>query len=196
LDYRKTIIDYAAENNGFVESSWCVKENVPTTYLTRMVKTGELYRIDRGVYSVNKSNYDQFYIFQQKNKVAVFSFLNALYLIGETDLIPDYLEVTVYAGYNAAHFPEGTIVHYVSKENLLLGKITAHSPMGNLVSCYDFERTVCDIICNRSKVDGELFSKTVQSYAMSSKRNLTKLFSYAKNMKCLPRVQEVMEVVL
>ncbi len=161
-----------------------------------MVKAGELYRIDRGVYSVNKTDYDQFYFFQQKNKVAVFSYVNALYLLGETDLIPDYLEVTVYAGYNAAHFPKSTIVHYVSKENLLLGKVTLHTPMGNLVSCYDFERTVCDIVYNRSKVDGELFSKTVQSYAASANRNLTKLFSYAKRMKCLRRVQEVMEALI
>lgn len=196
MNYREAIFSYAAENNGLVESSWCVKENIPTTYLSRMIEAGELYRIDRGIYSVNKSGYDQYYFFQQRNKVAVFSFVSALYLQGETDIIPDSLEVTVYTGYNAGHFPESTIVHYVPKEILRLGKITVQTPMGNEVSCYDYERTVCDVISNRSKVDGEFFSKTVQSYARGNKKDLARLFTYAKQMNCLQRVQEIMEVLL
>ncbi|SCZ80237.1 type IV toxin-antitoxin system AbiEi family antitoxin domain-containing protein [Acidaminobacter hydrogenoformans] len=196
MGYRKIILDYADDNNGIVTSNWCVKEGIPTVYLSRMVKDGELHRVERGIYSLSEYDYDDFNIFHLKNKAAIFSYSSSLYLLGRTDFVPHLIEVSVYTGYNAAHFPDDVIVHYVTKELLDLGKIFVETPLGNSVECYDMERTVCDLICNRNKVDAELFAKTLQSCVKENDLNLNKLFSYAKKMKCLKKVQEIMEVLL
>jgi len=196
MGYRRKILDYADENNGMVTSTWCVSEGIPTVYLSRMVKDGELHRVDRGIYSVSESDYDDFKIFQLKNKAAIFSYSSALFLLGRTDIIPNLIEVTVYTGYNTSHFPDSVIVHYVAKELLEIGRTSVETSMGHSVVCYDIERTVCDLICNRNKVDAELVAKTLQAYVKEKDKNLNILFAYARKMKCLKKVQEIMEVLL
>jgi hypothetical protein len=49
MNYKEQIYKQLSENNGIVTSSWCVKEGIPSVYLTRMTKSGELNRAARGV---------------------------------------------------------------------------------------------------------------------------------------------------
>ena len=70
------------------------------------------------------------------------------------------------------------------------------SPFGMKIKVYDIERTICDIIKNKNKVDGEIFSKALKEYARSKNKNLSKLTKYAKIMKIEKKVSEYMEVLI
>ena len=121
MDYKKKIREKIEKMGGFITSGELVNSNIPTIYLTRMVEAGELVREERGVYLSAKGDYDEYYFFQNKYKVAIFSYVSALYLFQFTDIIPSELEVTVYKGYNASRIQRDKRVHYVNKDIYELG---------------------------------------------------------------------------
>lgn len=87
------------ERDGVITSEEVKDSKIPTIYLTRMVEKGELTRVDRGIYINRKGDYDEYYFFYNRCKVAVFSYVSALYLQGFTDILPNEMEITVYKGY-------------------------------------------------------------------------------------------------
>ena len=58
------------------------------------------------------------------------------------------------------------------------------------------ERTICEIIKNRKKMDHKIFSKALQRYSMLRDKDLNKLMKYAKILKVDKKVREYMEILL
>jgi len=196
MNYKERIYKQLDKNHGIITSSWCLEEGIPSIYLSRMTKRGELNRAARGVYTSEGEIYDSYYLLQNASPVCIFSYVSALDILGETDLISGYMEVTVYSGYNASHLPENVIVHYIRKKLHELGSVKAQTKQGNLVRTYDFERTICDLVSNRDQVDPELFSKTMFRYARKPGRDMHKLMGYANSMGVKDRVRDIFEVLL
>lgn len=160
-----------------------------------MVEKGELIRADRGIYIDSNGDYDEYYFFHNRFKVAIFSYVSALYLHQFTDIIPEGMEVTVYKGYNSHRISRSVRIHYVTKEVYDLGVTECRTMFGNIVKVYDLERTICDLIKNRSEIEMELFSKTINRYVRYENKDLNKLYDYSKKMKIYEKVKEVLEVV-
>ena len=72
---------------------------------------GEIIRADRGIYIDSNGDYDEYYFFHNRCKVAVFSYVSALYLQGFTDIIPNEMEVTLYKGYNPHRISGSVRIH-------------------------------------------------------------------------------------
>lgn len=195
MEYKKKIKDKIKTSGGMITSKEFKNFNIPTIYLTRMVKKGELIRADRGIYIDSNGDYDEYYFFHNRFKVAVFSYVSALYLHQFTDIIPEGMEVTVYKGYNPHCISRSVRIHYVTKEVYDLGMTKCRTMFGNIVKVYDLERTICDLIKNRSEIETELFSKTINRYVRYENKDLNKLYDYSKKMKIYEKVKEVLEVV-
>ena len=195
MDYMKKIKEKMKKTGGIITSKELKDSNIPTIYLTRMGKKGELIRADRGVYIDSDGDYDEYYFFNNRFKVAIFSYVSALYLHQFTDIIPWKMEVTVYKGYNPHRINGNIKIHYVTKEIYDLGVTKCQTMFGNTVKVYDLERTVCDLIRNRSEIETELFSKTVNRYARYKNKDLNKLYEYSKKMKIYEKVKEIFEVI-
>ena len=195
MDYIKKIKEKLNKTGGVITSKEIKNSNIPTIYLTRMVEIGEIIRADRGIYIDSNGDYDEYYFFHNRCKVAVFSYVSALYLQGFTDIIPNEMEVTVYKGYNPHRISGNVRIHYVTKEIYDLGMTECQTMFGNAVKVYDLERTICDFIKNRSEIETELFSKTINKYVRYGNKDLNKLYEYSKKMKIYEKVKEILEVV-
>lgn len=195
MDYIKKIKEKLNKTSGVITSKELKNSNIPTIYLTRMVEKGELIRADRGIYIDSNGDYDEYYFFHNRCKVAVFSYVSALYLQGFTDIIPNEMEVTVYKGYNPHRISGNVRIHYVTKEIYDLGMTECQTMFGNTVKVYDLDRTICDFIKNRSEIETELFSKTINKYVRYGNKDLNKLYEYSKKMKIYEKVKEILEVV-
>lgn len=196
MNYKKQIYEHLKNNNGIITSSWCDKEGIPRVYLSRLTKSGELTRVAKGVYAIEGVVYDPYYLLQNASPVCIFSYVSALHILEETDLIPSFMEVTVYSGYNASHLPENVVVHYIQKDLHELGKISKKTNFANTVRIYDFERIICDLVSNREQVDPELFSKTMFRYARKEDKDMHKLMRYADRMGIKRQLREIFEVLL
>ena len=66
----------------------------------------------------------------------------------------------------------------------------------NKVAGYDLERTICDIVRSRNKVGSETFLAALKLYAISPRKDLNKLNTYATEMRIARIVRKYLEVLL
>lgn len=191
------IIKIAYNNNGYVTTKQVKNANINTVDLTRLVKQKKLERISRGYYALVNTFCDDYYKYQLKSKNCVFSHATALYLYDLSDRTPLYFDMTVPAGYNGSlRQDKNVVLHYVKREILNLGLTTIDSPFGMKIKTYDIERTICDIIKNKNKMDIEVFTKALKEYSRLKNKDLLKLMKYAKKLNVEKKVREYMEVLL
>ena len=192
LKYQELLEELIAEND-IIRSEDMKVVGIPLAYASRMVDKGKLVKLERGVYAMSYQYYDKYYLFQQKNQAAIFSFVSALYLHDLVDSFPYDIHVTVYSGYNTHRFPSIVKPHYIKKELHELGTTEATTIMGNKIYCYDKERTICDLIANRKKIDAEIFTTALRNYIKSNDKDIEMLKEYAVKMGMEDRVKEMLE---
>ena len=197
MDFYDKILKIVEKNNGYVTTKEVVKNGINKTFLTNMVKNGTLVRISRGYYGLPNYIEDEYYKIASKSRNARFSMATALYLHNLSDRTPLVFNVTLPFGYSGVLQKEkNVILNFVKRELLDLGVIEMTSPFGMKIKVYDVERTICDIIKNKNKMDAEIFSKALKDYAKSKNKNLSKLTKYARAMNIEKKVSEYMEVLL
>ena len=84
----------------------------------------------------------------------------------------------------------------MKKEFLNLGKVTVTDFNGAEVNMYDLERTICDLVRNRSSFEIQDFTSALKAYVKRKDKNLTKLFEYADAFKIKNILRKYLEVLL
>lgn len=69
------------------------------------------------------------------------------------------------------------------------------SPQGARVILYDRERTICDLVRDRKKVDMQLFSAALNMYFKSKEKNIRKLMKYGKEFRITEELEKYIEVL-
>lgn len=197
MDYKLKILSIVDANNGYVTTKEVSNNNIPKIYLTELVKEEKLVKVSRGFYMLPDCFEDDYYKIQLTNKYAVFSLETALYLYNYSDRIPIKYYVTVPLNYGGNLLKNKNVqLIYTKKEWLNLGVKEIKSLYGLPIKVYDIDRTICDIVKNKSKVDPEIFSKAMKEYASSKEKNISKLYEYAKELNILDEVRKYIEVML
>lgn len=195
MKYKDQIEKYLIESGGKITTSYCKENNIPTIYLSRLLKEGELNRVQKGIYITNDCNYDEYYFFQYQYKKAIFSYETALFILGQTDKIPWKMDVTVYNGYKFNEKHPYINVNYVNKSIYNLGIIQRKTMFGNIVNIYSYEPTLCDFVSKKEKMDNEVYIKLLRSYSKFKDKDIHSLYEISKKMGIEDSVSEVMELV-
>lgn len=191
------ILNLVNKNGGYITTGELKQYNINNYFLSSLVKENKLVRISRGYYTKVDGFADPFYILLTKCRKAIYSDATALYFYDLSDRVPLVYDVTVPYGYgNCYKNIDNVSLHFVKPENLELGMTEIDSPFGMKIRVYDKERTICDIIKNKNKMDMEIFTKALQKYSRSKERDLNKLMRYAKKLNIDKKVREYMEVLL
>lgn len=194
MNYENKILNLF--NNGFLRNKDLVDNNIPSVYLTRLVNNNVIERVSRGLYVRTNSLPDDLVILQNKSKNAIYSNMTALYLYGFSDRLPIKYDITVNSGYNGSlQEVDNVNLFYTKKELFNLGEIVYRLDSGNLIKVYDLERTICDVIKNKNRLDQELVNKALRKYFYSKEKNTLKLYEYAKKMKIYKKVRSVFEIL-
>ncbi|NLV90668.1 MAG: transcriptional regulator [Tenericutes bacterium] len=197
MDKALKLIDIIKNNGGYITAKEIERKNINRYHLMLLLKEGQIIRISRGYYSLKNGFADNFYIMLSKSKRSVFSDATALYLHDLSDRNPSVYDITIPYGYGNSYKDEKKVnLHYVKKELLDLGLIEMESPFGMKVRVYDAERTICDIIKNKNRMDLEIFTRALQRYSKLKSKDLNKLMRYAKQLKIDKKVREYMEVLI
>jgi len=91
---------------------------------------------------------------------------------------------------------ENITLYTVSEDILNLGSMEMESPLGMNIRVYDMERTICDIIKAKNKMDAEIFSKALKNYVKRKDKKLSVLFKYSKQLNIEEKVRDYIEVLL
>ena len=182
-------------NNGYLKTSLVVKENIPKTYLTKLVKLGYIERVSRGLYTNKKEINDELLILQNKSKYAIYSNMTALYFLGFSNRLPIKYDITIPNGYKGTLQNNSKVnLYYIKKEYSNIGIITIKDNYNNDIRIYDLEKSICDIIRNKNRIDRELFNKAIRDYYYSKDKDTLKLYDYAKKMNIYNKVKSTFEV--
>ena len=185
------------QEKGYITSTELKMNHINYYYVSTLVKEKKIYRVSSGYYILTNGYVDNFYVVLSKCKKAVFSHATALYLHNLSDRVPLIYDVTVPYGYGNCYKNEKNIVlHYNKVEYIDLGVMEVESPFKMNLKVYDIERTICDIIKNKNKIDIEIFTKALQEYAKMNSKDLHKLMKYAKKLGVDKKVREYMEILL
>ena len=189
--------DIFKEQNGILLTSDLAKFGIPRTYLSILVKNGEIQRISRGVYSAANYMTDEMASIQARYKGAIFSHETALYLLRLSDRTPLFYSVTVPAVYNATPLKaNGAKVYFVSRDLHLVGLMTMKSPHGNDIKTFNLERTICDVLRSRNKIEVQFVNEALKKYVVHKDRNIDQLYDYAKQFRIQRIIREYIEVLL
>ncbi|MGF7099319.1 hypothetical protein M2141_001440 [Lachnospiraceae bacterium PH5-48] len=113
-----------------------------------------------------------------------------------TDREYQRIEVTVPKGYNAVHLRKKHIKVRTMKDELYeMGTTMVESGYGNMIIVYDQERTICDTIINRKKMDVQIFQAAIKEYMAVSDRKLQALVRYAEKLGVRDEVMKYVEVL-
>ena len=170
--------------------------DIPRFYLTKLIKENKIERVSRGVYVRKNEVPDDFVVLQSKSKNAIYSNMTALYLHGFSDRIPLKYDITINSGYNGSLQKNNNVNLFYTKKDLLnLGVIDYKLGTGSTIRVYDLDKTICDIIKNRKKIDAEILGKAIREYFYSKNKNTLKLYEYAKKMNIYSKVRDTFEVL-
>lgn len=185
------------KQHGTVLSSDLDLYEIPRVYLQMMVSEGKLERVDRGVYVSIDAIEDEMFSMQTKYPKLVFSHETALYLHGLTDRTPFMYSASVPSGYKVVEsVAERFKIYYIKKDLHELGVETVQSSHGNPVKTYNIERTICDLIRSRNRIDGQILNEALKRFVKLKSADLSILMDYARKLKIDTVLKHYLEVLL
>lgn len=193
---REKIIEIISNNNGVISTNDAMNHGISRMELHRLKKQGIIRSVSRGVYCLTDEVPDTMVIIQHRCNRCTFSHETALYFHDLTDRTPSHHVVTVPANYNTAKLKDLPVkFRYVKPELVDIGRKKMKTSQGNEVFVYDIERTICDIIRNKSSMDTNIVNNALRQYARSKKSRFSLLMIYAKKLGMEKRVSKTMEVL-
>lgn len=191
------VLEIAHDHGGLVTTSQVEDAGIPRARISDMVRSGQLARVQRGVYCLADAWEDEFLATQLRFPKGIFSDATALYLNEYTDRTPFALSMTFPRSYTATRAREAGIeVRTCADDVLDLGLITLETPYGNEVRAYDLERTLCDMLRGRQDVDVQLLNPAMQRYVKSDRKDIQKLLEYASALGVEKKIRNYLEVLL
>ncbi|MGG7060019.1 type IV toxin-antitoxin system AbiEi family antitoxin domain-containing protein [Clostridium tertium] len=193
MSYKEKLEELIKEKNGIVLTKDVTMKGIPREYIRQLVDKGILKRIDRGVYILKDCIDDKLYRLQSKYPSIIFSHFTSIGIHNsKSNKILNY-EATVPSGYNSQNIEEyGVKVHHVKKELYEIGICIAKTEFGRDIKIYDIERTICDILRNRNKIDITEINNILKYYAKRNDKDIDKLKIYAKKF----RISKVLELYI
>jgi predicted transcriptional regulator of viral defense system len=173
MDLTERINELLDNGNGLVLTASATKAGIPRAYLSKLVKQGILEHTERGVYIRSGGIDDQLYSLQQSAKKIIYSHETALFFHGLIDRTPVIYSITVPSGYKPSEkLKEGCKIYFIKTDLINIGLTKVSSGMGHSITIYNMERTICDTVRSRNKLDTQIFTDTLRRYASRKDKNL------------------------
>ncbi len=187
------IKEIVEKNKGILYVKDLEKYNIHRQYLKELEGIGYLRKVARGLYVKKDREVNEFFVMGQRYESGIYSHNTALYFYNLTDRTPLKLDMT---------FPSNIRIkndiirsHYIKDENYLLGLTYMELKDGTSIKIYNLERTICDIIRDKNKIDPQIFNTAMKGYSKINNKNFHLLSKYAKELKIQNKLQQYMEVL-
>ncbi len=196
MNYVEQILNRINQNNGVITSQEVSELGIPRMYLSKLVEENRIIRAERGVYVLSSIKNDELYILSKRYKNIIYSHETSLFLLDKIPNKPIAISVTVMSGSNTSTYTnKGLKVYSIKKELLYCGVIRIATKYGNEVYCYDYERTICDLIRSRKRINNDALIKLIAGYVSSNDQYDNKnLLAISEMMKVKNILQNYMQV--
>lgn len=195
MDYKEALLSLLERCGGIFTTQAAELEGIPRSVLKDYVTEGLLTHLERGIYGRCGEEKDALYCIYLRTNNLVFSNETALYFHGLLKIQPGQIHVTVPRSYPVNRLRDSGLIVTTVKDSLFgLGAEKMVTTFGRLVPVYNRERTLCDIIKNRSRMDKTEYYRILKQYVNSPEHDTRRLMEYAKTMGILKLVIESVEM--
>lgn len=185
------------KQDGLLRTEQAVSAGISKPVFYNFVRSRDLERVAHGIYLSKDAWVDSMYLLHLRFSQVVFSHETALFFHDLTDREPMQYSVTVNTGYNPTKLKEeGVQVFTIKPELHEIGLTTAKTPFGNIVPVYDKERTICDLIRSRNRMEMQTFQDALKMYVRRKDKDLRTLMRYAKLFRIEKILRQYLEVLL
>jgi len=190
------LLTFAKKHHGIITAKDAAHLGIHREYLRLLVKKDQLVRMQNGIYAIQGTWEDLVYFNQVKKKQSIYSHATALYFHGLSDREPLNYSITVPYGYHSQFKRDLFRPHFVKRHFLDLGKTFFKTEYGNVVTIYNKERSICDVLRTRNRMDKQLIIDALKRYVKDPKRNIPELLRYAKLFRVEKILRTYLEVLL
>lgn len=196
MKYLEKLDEIMKKQHGTILSSDLDKYEIPRAYLQIMVAKGIIERTGRGIYVSVNSVEDEMYAMQTKYSKLIYSHETALFLHGLSDRTPFEYTASVPSGYKAVtSVADRFKIYYIKKELHNIGVITATNSFGNPIRLYNIERTICDIMRSKNRIDIQIFNEALKRFVKLKSVDYSLLMDYAKKLRVESAIRKYLEVL-
>lgn len=193
----QTLDAMVQHKNGLLRTSDAASAHISRTTFAQYVRLRGMERVGNGIYLSPDAWKDGMRLLQLRCPQVIFSHDTALFLHGLTDREPLAYTVTVKTGYNPHRLHgDGITVYTIKKEFYDLGLSQAETPFGNTVAVYDPERTICDVIRSRNRMEMQTIRDALRQYTARKHKDLRRLMRYAQALHIETVLRNYLEVLL
>ena len=186
-----------AEQDGMLQTSQAVARGIVKPIFYEYIKERKLEQVAHGIYVSEDTWIDAMFLLHLRCGQAVFSHESALFFHDLTDREPSPYAITVRRGYSTTRLKaEGLSVYTIKPELSDVGVSSGQTPFGHTVPVYDMERTICDLLRSRSRIEIQTFQGALKAYARRKDKNLRALMQYAGMFKVEKILRQYLEVLL
>jgi predicted transcriptional regulator of viral defense system len=167
--------------------------------IQQLVMDGLIEKIRYGYYQwIDEDNPSEARLINQLFPDGILNMDTALFSHGYSDRTPIAWHIAVSKDSGKSRFKiDYPFVrpYYVEPDILDIG-LTSGEIDGNPVRIYDKERTICDCLRYRNKMDREVFNKAIQAYVNDTSKNIPRLMKYAEPLRVQTSVKNLIGVWL
>jgi len=186
-----------SQGNGMFFAHQATEIGLHRQHLANFVKSGLLERAERGIYISSDTLDDVLFWMQQRARKIIYSHETALFLHQMSDRTPIRYSITVPSSYKASDvIKKYCKIYYIKQELIDLGRTEKPSGMGHTIITYNLERTLCDTIRSRNKIDSQIVIDALKNYARNKDKDLHRLYKYAVYFGVKNIIHQYMEVLL
>ncbi|MDO4469724.1 MAG: type IV toxin-antitoxin system AbiEi family antitoxin domain-containing protein [Bacillota bacterium] len=197
MKINSVILENLKKNNNTITTAQVVELGFSRYLLSKYEKEGLLERERQGVYILPHTIHDDMYTLMLRSRKITFSHDTALFLNGLSERTPFVHSVTIPNNTRVSkRIQEECICYYVKPELYQMGMTLRKTTLGNEVYCYNSERTICDLLRSRNRVDEEIVISAIKNYAVIPDKKLNLLGAYASKLGVDKVLKQYMEVLL
>lgn len=198
MSQAEKVLRFANQNNGIITTRQLNTLGVGRWVLRSLEKSKQLYLVQRGVYVTENGYADDFFLLQERYPKGIYSHETALYLLEFSDRAPVQIRMTFAQGTSTARMKADNIrpVTISNTELFEVGITSVKRPGGTTVKVYEIERVLVDLLKPKYDADLEQVIPAYKRYAASKKKDVNKLFRYARIFGVEEKVRNYMGVLL
>lgn len=184
-------------NNNIITTKRAIELGFSKALLPKYEKEGLIERVRQGIYILPESVHDDMYTLMLRSENIIFSHESALFLLELTERTPFEHSVTIPSDTSLPESVSGECkCYYIQPKLHRLGMIYAKTTFGNQVRCYNAERSICDLLRSRNRMDEETVISSLKKYAAWNDKNINRLSEYALTFHIEKKLKSYLEVLL
>ncbi|MDH6367961.1 MULTISPECIES: type IV toxin-antitoxin system AbiEi family antitoxin domain-containing protein [unclassified Breznakia] len=194
MNQAEKVLNIANQNNGIITTRQVTELGIGRWVLQTLERLGKIYPVQRGVYVTESGYADDFFLLQERYPKGIYSHETALYLLGFSDRAPIQITMAFEQGTSTVRMKVDNIrpVMISNKDKFEVGVTSVQRPGGTEVTVYEIERVLVDLMKPKYNADLEQVIPAFKRYAASKKKDVNKLFRYARMFGVEDKVRSYM----